>query len=272
MASQNSYNKEKIRDYIIDINNRLFELKGELKLFIPEIKKITQESILNDNIRKQIIDIVKDKEDDIQARKKEEIRRMSILASGIEDREVNESITYSEYVAEALNRSLENGGLKPPKTDWKRIDISKDEKEKILESIRANPKSNPFSKEFKWNPKDFLDAFLYLENNNGPFLVSVVNDKNELEKYSKIPELSEEVSNIFVGKFVLLSIYDITATSRESKYIYMGIKYDTMLGTLSFGSLGSIDGVVASSQKRIAIEFMDEMKISYDLNHKDLLI
>lgn len=272
MRQPSPYDKRKVREYIIDINNKLFELKNELYLEIPEIKKITDYEF-NDDIRKEIIDIIKSEEE--QDKKKETIRKMALVASGIQDIKQNfevEPTTYSEYVAETVNRSLTNGGLIPPKTDWERIDISKDEKEKIIESIKANPNSNVFSKEFKWNPKDFLGAFLYLENNNGPFLVSIVSDKEELEKYSKIPELSEEVSKIFVGKFVLLSIYDITSTSRESKYIYMGLKYNGMLGTLSFSSLGNIDGVITNSQKKIVIEFMDEMKISYNPSHKNLTI
>lgn len=267
-------------EYIIDINNKLYELCEFLNLDIKGINKINksnyQKRPFNDEQKKAIIDVVKAQEES-----EKRIRKEAMEAAGIKRdpfgeirRETIESITSknAEIEKERVLKILNYGelGVAPPKTDWKRVDVSKDEKEKIIESIKANPNSNIFSKDFKWNPQDFLGAFLYLENNSGPFMVSVVNDKSELEKYSKIPELSEGISQMCFGKFVLLSIYDITAATKDSKYIYMGLKYIGMSGSLEFSSLGSMNGEVSNSQKRIALEFMDEMKISYKSNHKDL--
>lgn len=62
MRQPSSYDKRKIREYIIDINNKLFELKNELYQDIPEIKKITDYE-LNDDISKEIIDIIKSEEE-----------------------------------------------------------------------------------------------------------------------------------------------------------------------------------------------------------------
>lgn len=279
MRQPGSYDKKKVREYIIDINNKLFELKNELYLDIPEIKKITDYE-LNDYIRKEIIDIIKSEEE--QDKKKETIRKMALIASGVEDRKCTnysdddekESIAYSHYVAEAVNRSLTNGGLTPPKTDWERIDISKDEKEKIIESIKANPNSNAFSKEFKWNPKDFLGAFTFLEESkgyNGPLIVSLISDKEGLEKYSKNILISEKINKIFLGKFVLLLAYDITASSSESKYIHLGFNYNSMNGTLEFDCAIPVEKMeIKNAQRRILMEYMDSMGVSYNQNHEDL--
>jgi len=274
MLQPSSYDKKKVREYIIDINNKLFELKNELYLDIPEIQKINDIE-LSDDIRKEIIDIIKDEEE--QDRRKETIRKMALIASGVQDRKQNfevEPITYSEYVAEAVNRSLTNGGLTPPKTDWERIDISKDEKEKIIESIKANPNSNVFSKEFKWNPKDFLGAFAFLEESkgyNGPLIVSLISDKEGLEKHSKNIFISEKINKIFLGKFVLLLAYDITASSSESKYIHLGFNYNSMNGTLEFDCAIPVEKrEIKNAQRRILMEYMDLMGVSYNQNHEDL--
>ncbi len=278
-----------VEQYVIDINNKLYELCEFLNLDISDIKKIDKKNYqkrpFNDQQKKAIIDVIKMQEESENRIREEvmeaagiksdplvEIRRETLESIAAKNAEIEKSRIdrmkiLSGIAKEEINKSV---GVAPPKTDWKRVDVSKDEKQKIIESIKANPKSNVFSKDFKWNPQDFLGAFLYLENNSGPFMVSVVTDKDELEKYSKIPEISEDISQICFGKFVLLSIYDITATSKDSKYIYMGLNYIGMSGSLEFSSLGSVNGKVANSQKRIAIEFMDEMKISYKPNHKDL--
>lgn len=281
-----------VEEYIIDINNKLYELCEFLNLDINDIKKIEKKNYqkrpFNDEQKKAIIDVIKMQEESENRIREEameaagikvsdplkEIRREAIESIAAKNAEIEKSRIermriLSGIAKEEINKTV---GVAPPKTDWKRVDVSKDEKEKIIESIKANPKSNVFSKDFKWNPQDFLGAFLYLENNSGPFMVSVVIDKDELEKYSKIPEISEDISQICFGKFVLLSIYDITATSKDSKYVYMGLKYIGMSGSLEFSSLGSVGGEVSNSQKRIAMEFMDEMKISYKPNHKDLTV
>jgi len=273
MASiKHSFNKN-IREYIIDINNKLFELKQELNLDIPEITKISE--TFNDDVKREIIDIVIKTE--LEERElKEKFVRDAMIAAQIEEKEdVVDYSQYSLYNRENKNRSIDSGGLLPPKTDWERVDLPKDEKNKILESIRANPKSNVFSKEFNWNPKDFLGAFGYLEqtnNYNGPFIISIVDDKGELEKYSKIQKLSDGIQKICVGKYLLLSIYDITASSNESKHIYMGLKYVGITGRLELDSIGSTTGDVKNSQKKIAMEYMDAMGIIYDENHVDLKI
>lgn len=166
----------------------------------------------------------------------------------------------------------------PPKTDWKRVGISKDEKDKILASVRANPTSKIFSKEFKWNPKEFVGAFSYLEeaaNYNGPFIISIVSQKEDLDKYSNIPKISEGINKMYVGKYLLLSIYDITASEKninEAKYIYLGLNYFGMEGKLKFDAIGSFSGKIKNSQKILVKEFMDKMNIDYDNNHEDLTI
>lgn len=325
-----------IEEYVIDINNKLFELCAFMKLDIQDIKKIDkknyQQNPFNDEQKKAIIQAIKmqeeiDKDFEVvpsvpsSTNKKAEdinkseqlIRAQAIKAAGISPRDLDSAnISYNDYIASNLENNvskirketydkilsknlqieadrnsqaermkllagfnkLSNGvGMAPPKTDWERVDLPKDEKDKILESIRANPKSNVFSKEFNWNPKDFLGAFSYLEeteNYNGPFIISVVDDKLELEKYSKIPKLSDGIQKICVGKYLLLSVYDITASSKDAKHIYIGLKYIGMAGRLEFDSIGSTAGDIKNSQKKIAMEYMDAMDIIYDENHIDL--
>ncbi|MEK6829901.1 MAG: hypothetical protein AABY15_07310 [Nanoarchaeota archaeon] len=213
----------------------------------------------------------------------DQIRKEALIAVGI--REPHLSKLTNEAVAKEVSDKIKSKVLKtghpkgqpPPKTDWKRIDISKDEKEKIISSLRANPVSKSFSSHFTWTLDDFVRPFKYLEDSkdySGPFIVSIIKDDEEFKKYSNIQKVSEGISKIYSGKYLLLSIYDITASSKnsnEAKYIYMGLKYNGMEGMLEFDTMGSISGVaIKKSQKALAIEFMDVMKIKYSIHHEDL--
>jgi hypothetical protein len=271
----NNYDRKKVREYIVSINNLLFELKDELGLDIPEINKISDHTF-DDKAKKEIIDFIKSEEE--QEKRKDTIRRMALIASGVKDRFENpelseESISYSQYVAEEVGRKINNGGLVPPKTDWERISVSKDEKDKIIQSIKANPNSNVFSKDFKWNPKDFLGAFTFLEeakDYNGPLLVSLITDREQLESHLKKIKLSEKIEEIFAGKFVLLLSYDITASSSESKYIYLCLNYNSLNGSLEFETAVPADGIqIKKAQKTIIMEYMDSMGVSYSGVHKN---
>ena len=50
----NNYDRRKVREYIINVNNLLFELKDELSLDIPEINKISDHTF-DDKAKKEII-------------------------------------------------------------------------------------------------------------------------------------------------------------------------------------------------------------------------
>lgn len=271
-------NQKDIEELIIDLNNNLFELSNLLSLDIAGISKINKKShkIFDDNAKKNIISSIELLE---KVYKEDEIYQKSIEAAGILDSELK---AYKDKISKPLNNDSKeesiklNTGEPPPKIEWERVGMSNDEKEKIIKSIRANPGSNIFSKEFKWNPKDFLSAFLYLEENkkyNGPFLISVVSDKIELEKYSKIENLHDSIYKINFGKFVLLSIYDITASNNQTKNIYIGLDYIGMTGRLEFFCLGSDSKEeIKDYQKRMVMEYMDIMDIIYNPSHKDLKI
>lgn len=292
-----------VESYIIDINNKLVELIRFMHLDLPEIQPINKgkygkDKHFNDDTRKAIIDVIKMEEkiknsEDANEKRKREIKRQAMAAAGINHNyssnvandinltssNVNTSLEIDDFKKRLIDKSVrieseEAVGLTPPKTEWKRVGISKDEKEKILESIRANPNSSVFSKEFKWDIIDYINTFKFLEESNGykgPFLISVVSDKFELEKYSKQENLSQKIPNILFGKFVLLSMYDITASSKESKYVYVGLNYNSTLGELEFDCLGSLESsTIENTQRKIVMEYMDAMGIKYRGLHEDL--
>lgn len=181
----------------------------------------------------------------------------------------------SSFLNKAFEESLANS-VEPPKTDWKRIGVDKDEKEKILNSLRANPKSNFFSKEFKWELKEFLEPFKYLESSekyNGQFISTIINKEEDLGKYFEVDKLKRGINGMYFAKYMIVSLYDISATPNsliESKHIYIGLNFLTKLGALEFDCAGSLDGPVSSMQKLAIIEYLDSMEIIYDDNHKDL--
>lgn len=263
-------NKELIKNYITNINNQLFYLAKCVNIDIKELnyigadfdslKKSDFSSVdfeMNDNVKKDIIsEIIK--EEVIQEQTKQKIINQSLEAAGIKNSKIS------------VQKST---GVPPPRTDWKRIEIDKDEKNKIIQSIRSNANSNIFSKNFTWEPEELMLAFKYLENSekySGPFIVSVVVDKSDLERYSKIEKISPKINSIFEGNFVILSVYDITAHNKESKYMYMGLNFDKMSGRLSFEFLDSTTGEIRNSQKTLAKEFLKSMDIIYDTYHEDL--
>jgi hypothetical protein len=287
--------KRAVEGYIIDINNKLVELIKYMHLDLPEIKSINKDRYgfdksFNDGVKKTIIDAVMIGEeienshfDEIKKQVEEEVNRQK-------NKQKLDLFNRNPYRANGnfgtsgncgtsgnynINKKAENNAVAPPKTDWSRIDVSKDEKEKILASIRANPKSSVFSKEFKWNVSDFLSAFTYLEeidsNYNGPFIVAVVNTKEKLEKFSKVRKLSDKIPQLYLGKFVLLSLYDITASSEEAKHIYVGLNYIGMSGRLEFDCVGTLgERKIKNYQKKLLMEYFDFMDIIYEPTNKEL--
>ena len=72
---------------------------------------------------------------------------------------------------------------------------------------------------------------------------------------------------------MLLSMYDIAASEsddRESKYIYMGLKYIGMAGRLEFDCIGSTESGISNNQKLSIKEYLDAMDILYDEDDNDL--
>lgn len=286
------YNKNvkslsEIEGHVIQINNHLKAICSLLGLKHLEIEHIDHsnwpnlsEEEITEGEKRAIIDAIQRQELERQEFKEkfveeakraagiidktEQFKKMQMSTSGIKP----ERISVFDKVREAIGES-DNGLGKaqaPPKTDWKRIDISKNEKNKILNSIKANPQSKIFSKDFKWDLTEFLSAFKFLESKlyDGPFIVSLVDDKEELQKYAQIEGMEEKVEGIYIGNYVLLSIYDIAATSDEDKYLYMGLKYSPMNGTLKFDTLGTLEGEATKEQKASAKEFLDFHRVVYD--------
>lgn len=276
-----------VEKYIIDINNKLAELCEYLHLDIKEIKKINPNEYGSDKIWKETFG---DKEKKVlissivaEEKAHDAIKDFLNLRKSTEeslDSEQSESAkrTASYFVENVYTGSTDMQGQHPPKTDWKRIDISKDEKEKIIESIKANPESKIFSKSFPWNINDFYQTFKFLEDSTkytGPFIISIIKDSSDIEQFSNIEEISNNIPKIYAGKYLLLSVYDITASSKygnEAKIIYIGLKYNGMEGVLEFDTLGSQKGIIKSSQKTLVMEFMDAMGIKYDIYHKDFSV
>lgn len=290
VESDNKKRQKIVENYIIDINNKLHEMCQFMNLDLKEIKHIhpdprirekNREKDFDDDDKRVIIDSILSEED--------LVKKAAMKAAGITNDDlkrkstVKQSSDYVQYVSDnvATGMTLYNEsvaqkahGMAPPKTDWSRVDVSKDEKDKILESLRANPKSKMFSNTFQFDPKDFLGAFKYFEDGtgyNGPFIVSIIDSKEELERYSKIDELKEESKKIYDAKYIILSVYDITASkANEPKYFYVGLNYIGLKGVVYFDKLGSTEGEVTANQKRLLKEYMEAMKIEFDENDKKL--
>ena len=186
-------------------------------------------------------------------------------------------------IQEQKKEMLQNPGPQsPPKTDWERMRVSKNDRNKIINKLKNaynNHLETPkIQKEYKWDPVEFLQTFRFLEDSdkyNGPFIVSVIANKNEIDKYSNIEGLKEKSKQIYLGKYVFLSLYDIIASRNESKHIHLGLKWIGMEGRLKFDSLRAskinLNNVVVSNSQKILIKkFMKSMGISYDNNHEDL--
>jgi hypothetical protein len=287
-AQINKSRKDRVEKYILDINKKLCELADFLFLDIQDElnnetiqkakasqNKTSFESVRFGDIGKRaIINEV------LAQEKKENFRKEAIEAAGITMKELSKS---AKDICAELKKPINSiaeaeKGTPPPKTDWKREGLSTSEKDKIIKSLRANPKSSVFSKEFQWQPEEFLEAFNYLESSakyNGPFIISVVDNREELKKYSGIKILSKGIEEMYFGKYVLLSVYDITATEsnpNESKHIHMGLKYLNMAGRLEFDCIGSTDSGISNNQRLSVKEYLDAMDILYDEDDKDLKI
>jgi hypothetical protein len=301
----NKSRKDKVEKYILDINNKLCELadflfldlKDELDNETIRKVKISQNQIPFNDIKfgdigkKAIIDEVlyQEKQKKVEEEAKEaagitakdiaaELKKpiSSILKAAASEEE--DKYKYVMYGGSKRIYDESKKGTPPPKTDWKREGLSTSEKDKIINSLRANPKSSVFSKEFKWQPEEFLKAFSYLESSdkyNGQFIVSVVDNKKELIRYSNVSRLKKGINNMYLGKYVLLSMYDITAkesNDKESKHIYMGLKYIGMAGRLEFDCIGSTESGISNNQKLSIKEYLDAMDILYDEDDDNLKI
>jgi len=278
--------KEKVKEFVTEINNKLFELCEFVGVDVEEIQYIQKyERLTSENIGKQtpFNSPLPQKKESPKFR----INRESLKAAGITNHDFNHFPSSSDIekikkkkksrfhenirkANEPLEKKEDKGtslGNPPPKTDWERVGLDNSEKNKILQSIKANPKSSVFSPEFKWNTHEFLKPFKYLESAkkyNGPFIVTIITDKIDLEKYSKIDELKEGINNIYLGKYILLSVYDITSSEEEVAYIHIGLNYLSMSGRLEFDTAISQGGEITMRQQFRIKEFMDSMDIVYN--------
>jgi len=286
--------KEKvIKNFIIDINNRLHSLCGVMNFDIKEIQQIAKTPIIKDKYgfperdtdeyKKAIIDAVLADEENID-NVTLDTSPLDIKMSETDSRDVfrgDEPDHRFQFIKKLRPRKIAtqpiavNTGQPPPKTDWKNINVGRHEQYKILRSLKENPESKSFSKEFKYETKDFISAFKYLESTkkyNGPFIVSIIDEEKELDKYLKVKSLNAGVKNIQYGKYLLLSLYDITSVSNDSKYIYLGLIYNKKEGRLFLDTAGSLNGNIKTTQKLLVREFLDCMEISYNDNHGNLEI
>lgn len=267
--------KDMLEDYVVDINNKLvdicstFELDLNINPIHPDrrIREKRKEHGFGDDEKRAIISAIESDE------RKDAIREQAMKAAGITKED------YDKLSGENVFQKLKNlsNAEAPPKTDWKKITVDASEKDKIIKSIKANQQSkHVFSKEFKWRPEEFLEAFSYLEEAKGytgPFLTAVVDKKDDLERLSKNPKLNEGIYSMYLGKYVLLSVYDITAEAGVSaKKLYIGLEYLNMVGRLKFDSLTTVgtSAKIKDSQKLLVKEFLDAMDIIYEENHPDL--
>lgn len=273
--------KDMLEDYVVDINNKLvdicnaFEIDLNINPIHPDkkVRKKRKEHGFGDDEKRAIISAIESDE------RKDAIREQAMKAAGITKEDYDKLsgdsvIQRLKSISELKNISNAEA---PPKTDWKKITVDASEKDKIIKSIKANQQSkHVFSKEFKWRPEEFLEAFSYLEEAKGytgPFLTAVVDKKGDLERLSKNPKLNEGIYSMYLGKYVVLSVYDITAEAGESaKQLYIGLEYLNMVGRLSFDTLTTVgtSAKIKPSQKTLVREFLDAMDIIYKEDHPDL--
>jgi len=276
--------KNMVEDHIVDINNKLVDICSLLNLDLQDIKPIhpnkdirkensaQQNNSISDDEKRAIVSAIQADE------RKDAIREEAMKAAGITEEEYqNLSKTIKDFSngLEGIN-NIKNAQA-PPKTEWSKITVDSSEKDKIIKSIRANKNSKHiFSKEFKWRPEEFLEAFNYLEESKGytgPFLTALVDNKSDLEKLAKSDKLKEGIHSMYLGKYVVLSVYDITAEAGVSaKQMYIGLEYLNMVGRLKFHALTTI-GIkteIKQSQKTLVKEYLDAMDIIYEEEHSDL--
>jgi len=262
-----------IKGFIIDVNNKLYELSKFMKFDISKLQYIVKEPVEKDEYgfpkedtdqyKKAIIDAVLNDE----KKRIEKFRNDSFSEERISSHKDN--LSKKPFVKKVTE------SVPPPKTDWKKMHVNKHEEYKIKRSLKENPNKTNFSTEYKWNRKEFLEPFKYLESTtkyNGPLIISIVDNDMELEKYSKIDKLSIGINNISFGKYVLLSMYDISSTREHANYIYMGLIYIKKSGRLALDTFGSLNGEINQHQKFLIREFLDSMDIIYNDNHGDLNI
>ena len=271
LRSINYYTREAVEEHVVDINNKLVDICNLLDLDLKEIKPIHP----NKELRKSGDTLKEEEKRAIIAaielgEKKESIKKKAMRAAGITDSEYNR-ISKEDLINKM--KQEKSSPKPPPKTEWEKITIDSDERNKIIQSIKANKQSkNIFSKDFKWEPKNFLSAFSFLEEAKGytgPFLTSVIDNKSHLERLSKYPDFQEKIHQVYFGKYVVLSMYDIASDESWAKQMYVGLSYKPMTGRLWFNKLLT-NSRISQSQKIRIREFFDKMDIIYDNQHKDL--
>lgn len=262
-----------IKNYIIKINNQLYNLKSALDVDLDGINYIEPIG------------------DGVPGLSVEEDYDLAMKAS-IEKSKSDRKKYLEEKMLKDTRPTEEGGYVAPPEVentdiDWNNVKISPFDKEKVMQEIRLAKKGeikfNDLTKvktEYKWDPDEFLSTFKFLESSKkykGQFLTTVVFNSALLNKLSKHEGLENCMDNIYKGKYVMISVYDISAANtpgkEKFKNIYIGLNYNTRDGGLEFDAMGVSNSTkisVDKSQKKQAIEYLDAMEISYDKNHKDL--
>jgi hypothetical protein len=153
--------------------------------------------------------------------------------------------TYYKEPTPKNPRTLDNGGLAPPKKTVTNIHLGDYEKSKLIQEMRAMKlRGQTITKSHAKTPaniKEFTDTFKYLENisdYNGSFLVNLLKSEIEITAQATMfqVDLSPEKQRCLDGECVILSIYDISgsASSGEEKKFLVILFFDSLHGQLTY--------------------------------------
>lgn len=171
-------------------------------------------------------------------------------------------------------RTLDNGGLAPPRTptfqSLKEIDLSSKEKKSLVEEMKSLHKNGitvnktTFHHKPPMNMGEFTEPFKFLENMhdyNGPFIISLLKTQQEVGNQSIANgiDLTGEIKNCVDGKSILISVYDITGSvsNGEQKRFVISLSFDKINGVINYDK--ALFPVLSSGAK-LSIRQIDEVK------------
>ena len=173
------------------------------------------------------------------------------------------------------SRELSSGGMKPPKNNWtsyaKTVDVSDTEKNRLKYEMARKlgivTEEKATKNNLSMSLSDVYEAFNFLENNEGSFIIKLITERKGVEDLSKSTNinLSEFKNRITKAETLALSFYDVMAMKNlgPSRFVAL-IDFDQITGVLK------LDKIIGPSNLIISLSSSQQSEIDEYLNKNNI--
>lgn len=164
------------------------------------------------------------------------------------------------------SRELSSGGMKPPKNNWtsyaSSIEISESEKNRLKQEMAIKlglvAEEKIKKRDGSLGLEDVSEAFSFLEENDGSFVIKIITDRKEVEELNRTLQINlvEFKNKIAKADMIALSFYDVLANNNlgHSRFVML-LNFDQMTGVLK------LDRILGPSNEIITLNSVQQSEI-----------